>query len=572
MAAIVVRPLPRSLDEILLGHSHRLTKVEFVAGPATGSLLQIEKINLNVDKEADVRRYGDATVPALSQWVPNGPEHPLDPRSGSQVQAWEGVTDDTGAELWWSQGIFFIARAGFSEGAGESVQLDLVDRAHPIKRAKSGRRWAAKGDDRILASVVAALRQVAPWVPIDIDLEGDIPFGSDAVIAEWDDDVWSKCRDLARSMSRDLHVNRDGIVVAPPLVDPLNAEPVPMLGLTARSIDLDADDVVNVVGCPWEEARPDDAPEGWTPKGGVAEWVDTVSSTSISSPMGMRRAKCGGDTSVVHTPEHAALAAQADGITRLGLQQAATGSKVPDPRDDVGIPVEANGVVHIVSKLSFSLGSGAPTSVDLGASRPDLVRMMAATTKPVGEYRMTEIVTSVTPLRSRAITDPSGSELAVTWTDALAGVEQGDPITVLHKGAGLRIGVAVLVKKNLADKHAGETVGRIGGADVTVGGNTQLRARVGTSGSYATFSGGDVTIPESSSNHTHRSVTGVSSVTLTSPITFNSPSGATGVDTPAEVYSWFVQHADAGNSLRASLMQAIARINDILSANTGNPN
>lgn len=274
---------------------------------------------------------------------------------------------------------------------------------------------------------------------------------------------------------------------------------------------------------------------------------------------------------MVHTPEHAALAAQADGITRLGLQQAAAGSKVPDPRDDVGVPVDVDGTVHIVSRLTISLDGGA-TAVDLGASRPDIAIMMASLTKPVGEYRTTEIVTGLSPLRSKAITDPSGTEVSVTWTDALAGVEVGDPITVLHKGAGVRVGVAVLVKKNLADKHAGETVGRIGGADVTVGGNTQLRARVGTSGSYATFSGGDVTIPESSSNHTHRSVTGVSSVTLTSPITFNSPSGAAGVDTPAEVYSWFVQHADAGNSLRASLMQAIARINDILSANTGNPN
>ena len=490
---IIVAPPPRSIDEIIAGHGPRPVEVRFIEGPAKGTILPILGGQVVVDEAGDVRHTGSLSVAATTLWTPDGPTHPLDPRSGSQVQIRQGVVLDSGETQWWSLGVFHILRAGVAkDGNGPSVLVDLVGRSHPVKRAKIGRRWAASGSDQILASIVTVLREVAPGVPIDVDTTDDQPFGTDAIMAEWGDDVWSKCRSLAWLMFRNLHVNNEGVIVAPLRVDPSTAAPVPLIGLTARNVELDAENVVNIVGCPWVEARPDDTPEGWQPKGGVAEWQDTTSSTSVTSPIGPRRSVCGGDISVVHTPEHAALAAQADGVTRLGLQQAAAGSKVPDPRDDVGVPVDVDGTVHIVSRLTISLDGGA-TAVDLGASRPDIAIMMASLTKPVGEYRTTEIVTGLSPLRSKAITDPSGTEVSVTWTDALAGVEVGDPITVLHKGAGVRVGVAVLVKKNLADKFAGETVGRVGGADVTVGGNTQLRVRA-SGGSYANFSGGDATI------------------------------------------------------------------------------
>ena len=541
MAAIVVRPLPRSLDAILLGHSHLSTRVEFVAGPATGQTLDVSGGQVVVDMAGDVRRTGDLTVPSLPQWRPDGPTHPLDPRSGSQLQVWLGVTDDDGVTREWSQGIFLVSRVGFGEGpGGEVVKVDLVDRAHRIKRAGIRRRWAASGTDRVLASVVSAIKEVAPWARVDIDLDGDIPFGTDSVIAEYGGDVWSKCRALARTMSRDLHVDRDGVVVAPLLVDPLNAEPVPLLGLTARSIDLDSSDVVNVVGCPWEEARPDDAPEGWTPKGGVSEWVDTVSSTSISSPFGVAVGVCGGDTSVVHTPEHAALAAQADGITRLGLQQAAAGSKVPDPRDDVGVPVDVDGTTHIVSRLTIDL-SGGPTQVDLGASQPDIADMMAAMTRPVGEYSTTEIVTGLSPLRSKSITDPSGVEVAVEWTDALTGTVVGDTITVQHKGAGRRVGVALLVKKPLAVKFEGEKFAIVGGADLTVGGDLALRARIGN-GAFSTFHEGDVSL--NLPDHTHNTNFLLGSVNTSGLPGSVSILGNAGSSTTGPYYAWTASNED----------------------------
>ena len=72
----------------------------------------------------------------------------------------------------------------------------------------------------------------------------------------------------------------------------------------------------------------------------------------------------------------------------------------------------------------------------------------------------------------------------------------GDRVVVLHKGMGERVGVSLLDPKPLVDKFAGEVIGTVGGDDVTVGGDVTLRARLGSSGSYQTFSGGDVTLPE----------------------------------------------------------------------------
>ena len=492
---------PRTLDEVLAGSGPRLTRVDIITGPRAGETLPVVDGSITVDLAADVRRTGSLTVPGTDEWTPDGPTHTLDVRSRSELQVWQGVVGDDGVEHWWSQGVFLVAGSSVSDsaGGGRDVSVDLVDRSHRIKRAGIRRRWSADGTAYILASIAAVLAEVAPWATLDIDLTADITFDTDAVIAEWGDDVWVRCRALARTMSRDLHVNRDGVVVATPIVDPLEAAPVPMLGMVARSLQVDAEDIVNVTGCAWEEARPDDAAENWQPKGGVVEWVDNQSSTSVAA-YGVCTDSAGGDTSVVHTAAHAALAAQAHGITRLGLQQAASGSKVPDPRDDVGVPVDVDGTTHIVSRLGIDLAGRSATSVDMGASRPDIALMMAGLTKPAGEYRTTEIVTGLSPLRARSVTDPGGSEVSVQWTDALAGVEVGDPITVSHKGAGLRVGVALLVKKPLSKKAAGEKAFSLAGGDVDVNDSVSIRARVGSTGTYGTgtMSGGTVsmTLPE----------------------------------------------------------------------------
>lgn len=493
----VATPLHRTLDEVIAGSGRRLARVDILPGPGVTpgeeTTLPVVSGSVTVDYSAAVRRTASLTVADVPDWVLADAQTAL----GVEVQVWQGVVDDAGAEHWWSQGVFSVTRLSVSRtGAGRDLSLDLTDRSHRVKLAGSRRRWAASGSDYILATISNILAAIAPWLPINIDPTGDLIFGDDPLICEYGDDPWDACRKIARSVSRDLHVDRHGVVVAPPITNPLEAVPTVLYGLTAETVETDVEDVVNVVGCPWEENKPEDAGEDWVPDGGIVEATDDATVTGTRSPLGPRARLVSGDTSVVHTPEHAGLAAQADLNLRMGLQRAATGSVVPDPRLDVGVPVDVHGATHIVSRLDIDLAGGA-TGIDMGAARPEIAAMLADVPRVEGR-RTTEIVTGLAPLRTRSVTDPGGAEVTVRWTDALAGVEVGDPITVLHEGAGSRVGVALLVKKPLSGKHAGEDVGMVGGEPVTVGGDARLRARITGSGGgagYGVFADGDVDIP-----------------------------------------------------------------------------
>lgn len=488
-------PPPRDVDAVLAGSGPRRCWVEVLSGPAQGETLPVTGGSITEDLAADVRRTGSLTVAGLPEWVPEDATDALDVRAGTEVQIWIGVTDDEGVEHAWSQGVFRPSRPAVSRGNdGLQITVEVSDRAHAVGLSRIRRRWAATAGTGIIESCVTVLAEVAPWLPIDISLEGDIPLGTDAILAEYGEDVWKMARTLLDGLGLDLHIDEHGVAVAPEKIDPLTATPHVLPGLLAVSVSTDVEDVVNVIGCPWEEARPEDAPEGWVPDGGIEEAVDETSSTSIHTPLGTRARLYEGDTSVIHAPPHARLAAQSQLINEMDLQRAASGSMIPDPRVKVGVPVEVEGHVHRVTRLTIDL-AGGETGVDFGASVPQIFRLLAS--RPVAvERETTEIVTAVNPLRSRPVTEPGGPETVVEWTDAVKGVEVGDPIRVRHKGVGRRVAVAILVHKSVQDRYAGESLGTVGGAGVTVGGDTQLRARIGSNGSYRTFSGGDVTLPE----------------------------------------------------------------------------
>src|SRR5699024_12732333 len=182
---------------------------------------------------------------------------------------------------------------------------------------------------------------------------------------------------LLDGLGMDLHVDEHGVAVAPEKIDPSTATPHALPGLVAVSVSTDVEDVVNVIGCPWEEARPESAGDDWVPDGGIEEAVDETSSTSIHTPLGTRARMYEGDASVNHAPPHAALAAQSELINEMDLQRAATGSMVPDPRVKVGVPVEVEGHVHRVTRLTIDL-AGGETGVDFGASVPEIYRLLAS--------------------------------------------------------------------------------------------------------------------------------------------------------------------------------------------------
>ena len=489
----VILPPVRSLDQVIAGSAPRLVRVTRV-----GDALALPAVtgSVSIDAGADVRRTARVSVAASLEWVPDGPTHPLDVRSGSEWLVELGVVDDSAAEHWWDAGVYGIASVSVSDDdGGQSVELDLADRAYRAKLASSERRWAIGADEYVLGSIARILGQAMPWMPLDIDTGGDLlAGGSGIILAEWGGDLWSACRKVALSLQRDLHFDASGVCVAPRVTDILTVTAAPLPGLVSQSLTVDAADIINVTGVPWEEARPDDAATDWQPQGGVESVADTSSTTGIGSPLGRRPRLADIDLSVIHTPAHALLAASAVQSIRTGLLRAASGSCVPDPRLDVGQAYLIDGAAHVVSRLEVDL-AGSATRVDFGAARPELAAQLAATMAPAREYQTTEIVTGLAPLRCRLTTEPLGAEVAVEWTDALAGVEVGDPITVLHKGSGRRIAVALLVKKPLAKTNPGEKVATFAGADLDVGDTVTVRAKVG-SGSYgtATSSGGTVSI------------------------------------------------------------------------------
>lgn len=486
----------RNLDAVIAGAHPTLARAVITAGPAAGETLPITAGRVTVEFDADVTRAGQVTVAGLPQWEPVDATDALDVRAGTEIRLEQGVVDDDGVEHWWSQGVYRPSKPSVSRDAGGlSIAVDLHDRSYSVKLASIRRRWVIAGDAPILAGIATVLAEVAPWLPLDIDLAGDHAGGADYVVCEYGDDVWAKARELALSMGRWLHVDRDGVCVATPISDPYLTDAQGLPALTSEQVGTDTSTIVNVVGATWTEPRPDDAAEGWVPEGGVEEWVDRESSTSIDSAVGVRARAYSGDASVLHTPSHAAQAALSDGLRLRDLARAAQCTVVPDPRLDVGGAVALDGYTYRVTSLDIDLSGGSATGVDLGTARPDLARMLGAALRPGQERRLIEIVTSTSPLRARPIYEDT-SEASVRWTDALAGVAVGDRIVVLHKGMGERVGVSLLDPKPLVDKFAGEVIGTVGGDDVTVGGDVTLRARVGSSGSYQTFANGDVTLPE----------------------------------------------------------------------------
>jgi hypothetical protein len=491
-----ILPPARTLGEVIAGSHRTLTRAVIVAGPAAGEALPVTGGGVSVDFDADVTRSGRVTVAGLPQWEPVDATDALDVRAGTEIRLEQGVTDDAGVEHWWSQGVFRPSKPTVTrDGGGLSIAVDLHDRSYSVKLASIRRRWVIAADAPMLGSIATVLAEVAPWLPLNIDTTGDFPAGADIVVCEYGGDVWAAARQLAQSMGRWLHVDRDGVCVAPAIADPYQSEAAALPALTSEQVGTDTSTIVNVVGATWTEPRPDDAPEGWVPEGGVEEWVDRESSTSIDSAVGVRARAYSGDASVLHTPSHAAAAALSDGLRLRDLARAAQCTVVPDPRLDVGGAVTLDGYTYRVTKLDIGLAGDTATGVDLGTARPDMARLLGAALRPGQERRLIEVVTSVSPLRTRPIYE-EGSEASVRWTDALAGVAVGDRVVVLHKGMGERVGVSLLDPKPLTQKFAGEVIGTVGGDDVTVGGDVTLRARVGSGGSYQTFSNGDVTLPE----------------------------------------------------------------------------
>ena len=121
-------------------------------------------------------------------------------------------------------------------------------------------------------------------------------------------------------------------------------------------------DVFNVLGVEWEEPKPEDAGEDWTPQGGIEWWEDRDGPLGTQGPLGERVRKFSGDASVIGTPAHARDVALSHGLSQQGVLLPLDFAVRCDPRLDIGSVVHVErpeiGVAERcrIAQLTYKLG------------------------------------------------------------------------------------------------------------------------------------------------------------------------------------------------------------------------
>lgn len=464
---------PRPLAEVIAGSHLSLARVRLMSGPAAGAVLPVVDGKATIAADVDVRLTGSLTVAGLEEWLPADASDALDPRARTEMVLEQGVIDDEGQPHWWALGVVHPTSTDVdSSGEGLRISCTVDDRALWVNLAGIDRTWGTARGVGYMRSVRDVLAYVAPWLPVAFDLAEDVPAVEEFHIVEPGADVWSRCRELLASVGRALHVNADGVAVAPLRTDPLAAAPtdLPVLVSWTRSTDDAA--IVNVVGCRWEEPQPDDAPEGWQPDSGWVYARDDQSSTRVDVVGQRLRVASPGTTP--GTMQEAQLLARMDLVDRLDLQRQGGASCVPHPDLTVDTVIEHDGDRYRVTSLDVDL-KGSPTGVGLGALPPSWSRLVSSALKPARGGETVEVVTGLSPLRSRPVAEPAGPRTEVGYSDAVRGVQVGD-IIVVSTVRGRRMAARMVTQRKLEDSNSGDEVATVNGKTVTVGGSVNLSA------------------------------------------------------------------------------------------------
>ena len=340
------RPAPRSLDETLAGSARITTTVVFLAGPAAGQSLPVIDGEVTVDDTSRVRRTCRLTVLASSEWVPTTVTHPLSLAQVSEWQIVQHLTLDDGTEMSWSQGVYHLTSPAVAhDSAGAfTITLEGADRAARAKLVGMQARWVGAAGGLVVPAVEAMLAAYCPWLPLGLtDLGHRLGGTQDMVLGEYGADLWDTAAQILTSVAGySLHVDRDGVAVSPLILDPL-ADRVVAAWATGEggmlgSLELGADitSIINEVGVPWEEPRPEGADSTWVPASGVEVAVDASSDYGTLSPVGPRRHRFQGDTSVIGSAGQAAQVATSTLVRMQGLSMTSRARVLIDPRRDAG--------------------------------------------------------------------------------------------------------------------------------------------------------------------------------------------------------------------------------------------
>ena len=341
-----LHPAPRTLAETLAGSARIITTVVFLTGPAAGQSLPVIDGEVTVDDTSRVRRTCRLTVLASSEWVPTTVTHPLSLAQVSEWQIVQHLTLDDGTEMSWSQGVYHLTSPAVAhDSAGAfTITLEGADRAARAKLVGMQARWVGAAGGLVVPAVEAMLAAYCPWLPLGLtDLGHRLGGTQDMVLGEYGADLWDTAAQILTSVAGySLHVDRDGVAVSPLILDPL-ADRVVAAWATGEggmlgSLELGADitSIINEVGVPWEEPRPEGADSTWVPASGVEVAVDASSDYGTLSPVGPRRSRFQGDTSVIGSAGQAAQVATSTLVRMQGLSMTSRARVLIDPRRDAG--------------------------------------------------------------------------------------------------------------------------------------------------------------------------------------------------------------------------------------------
>lgn len=427
---------PRSLDELLAGSHTRLAAAHILTGPQAGAVLPIVAAPLTLVEDGPVRLSGSLTVAAVAPWTEQTAAAALDPRSGVEIALAQGALGDDGTEHWWPVGVVRPTTHAVTRTAARiEVSMTVTDRGGILAGAGADRATIIPVGDGLAFGVMAALVERAPWLPVDLPDDEATVAVADIVLAERaGDDLWGACRDVMRSIGRNLHVNADGVAVAPLRAQSRFTEPldVPLVG---ASVETDIERVVHRV-----EAIYQYIDESYQLASESVYAVDEEAVAALPAHVPVRTVRFSGDESLLFDAQQAFMAASAE-LSAL-QDQVASGSCQSIPHPDIvpGAVLDPfdDGERYRITSMSLDL-AGGPVDIALGnTSRTYTARLKerleALASAMTGER--VEYVVTLDPLTTRPLYDPGAP--ALTAEDYVGGLLQNEIVRVLHSGRAHR--------------------------------------------------------------------------------------------------------------------------------------
>ena len=373
----IIRRPPRTVEELIRGSHRRTDHALILTGEHAGERLPIISGDLTLDEAADIRATGTLQLPP-EEWLVEL-LHPL--HSRTELAIILGIHGDDGTEHTWQRAIVHATEQPIEVSAegGLSLSVQVGDRADWVRKAGMREAYAGLGSVSILQHAIRLVLLRAPWLPLGDLRDPGYRSGSDLLVGGLGEDPWEHAVQLAWSVGQRLYIDAQGRLSSQPVTAAEAAEARWVAGeadcqVVSMGTSRSDADVCNVLGVPWEEAKPDDADDTWLPRSGVEWWEDTTSPLGIHGPLGERVRAYSGDSSIIHNAAHARDVAISHGIAQQGALAPLDFAVRADPRLDVGSTVQVVrpelGVEEMcrIATLRYELG-GALMGGSMGERR-----------------------------------------------------------------------------------------------------------------------------------------------------------------------------------------------------------